>query len=300
MKKAFLAAGVLALFGLSLFAQPQRTTKLPEYPKPDLVVELWPDGAPNSNGITKEEYDYGDHVTNVTKPTLSIFLPDGPCNGLAIISCPGGGYVDVWDKTEGFSLAPWYNEMGIVYAVLKYRLPNGHREVPISDVHKAFRIMRERAAEYGFKWLGVQGNSAGGHLAAWSSTDYSDRVERPDFSVLFYPVITMDHSLTHRGSQHYLLGNNPSEALCAQYSAEKRVNADTPPAFLMHCTDDGLVPVSNSIKYYEALVKNNIKYSSMYIMPVGGHGWTDRQFEYRDAWMTALKTWLLDLPNVLK
>ena len=32
MKKAFLAAGVLALFGLSLFAQPQRTTKLPEYP----------------------------------------------------------------------------------------------------------------------------------------------------------------------------------------------------------------------------------------------------------------------------
>ena len=146
----------------------------------------------------------------------------------------------------------------------------------------------------------MQGNSAGGHLAAWSSTDYSDRVERPDFSVLFYPVITMDHSLTHRGSQHYLLGNNPSEALCAQYSAEKRVNADTPPAFLMHCTDDGLVPVSNSIKYYEALVKNNIKYSSMYIMPVGGHGWTDRQFEYRDAWMTALKTWLLELPNVLK
>ncbi|HCZ22347.1 MAG TPA: 1,4-beta-xylanase [Rikenellaceae bacterium] len=300
MKRIVLLACAVLAFGASAFAQPGRTMKMPDYPKPDLVVELWPDGAPNSNGITKEEFDYGNHVTNVTRPTLSIFLPKGPCNGLAIISCPGGGYVDVWDKTEGFSLAPWYNEMGIVYAVLKYRLPNGHKEVPISDVHKAFSIMRERASEYGFKWLGVQGNSAGGHLAAWASTDYSNKVERPDFSVLFYPVITMDSSFTHLGSQHYLLGDGASEELCAEYSAEKRVNSDTPPAFLMHCTDDNLVPVRNSLEYYEALVRNAVNYSSMYIMPVGGHGWTDRQFEYRDAWMTALKTWLLELPKVLK
>ena len=122
----------------ALHAQSQAAVS---YPVPDLVLELWPDGAPTDNGLSGDEIDYGNHVSNVTEPTLSLFLPEGECNGLAIISCPGGGYIDVWDKTEGYSLADWYNEMGIVYAVLKYRLPNGHREVPLDDVQKAMRMM---------------------------------------------------------------------------------------------------------------------------------------------------------------
>lgn len=269
------------------------------YPVPDKVILIWPDGAPTDNGLTGEEIDYGNHVSNVTVPTLSLFIPDGPCNGLAILSCPGGGYVDVWDKTEGYSLADWYNEMGIVYAVLKYRLPNGHREVPLDDVQQAMRILRGMAGEYGFKWLGVQGNSAGGHLASMASTHYVDSDTRPDFTVLYYPVITLEASRTHAGTRRYLLGPNPSQELVDSYSNEKCVSQDTPCAFIMHSSDDGLVPVSNSVSYYEALVEHGVKNCSMYIMPEGGHGWTDRQFHYRSAWMAALEAWLDKLPEVL-
>lgn len=293
---AILACLCMLSASAALHAQPQAAVS---YPVPDLVLELWPDGAPTDNGLSGDEIDYGNHVSNVTEPTLSLFLPEGECNGLAIISCPGGGYVDVWDKTEGYSLADWYNEMGIVYAVLKYRLPNGHREVPLDDVQKAMRMMRERASEYGFKWLGVQGNSAGGHLAAMASTHYVDAATRPDFTVLFYPVITLDASGTHSGTLHNLLGDNPSQDLVDSFSNEKCVTEDTPCAFLMHSSDDGLVPVSNSVSYYEALVGHGVENCSMYIMPEGGHGWTDREFHYRKAWMTALEAWLMKLPEVL-
>lgn len=306
MKRSF-AIIVALMVTVAASAQSQRVLRkvpnLPEYPKPDLVIDLWQSGAPSSNGIADEEFDYGNHVTNVTKPTLSIFLPEKPC-GLAIISCPGGGYVDVWDKTEGFTLADWYNEMGIVYAVLKYRLPNTHREVPLDDVQEALRIMRSRASEYGFKYLGVQGNSAGGHLAAMTSTHYTNAVNRPDFTVLFYPVITLDPSYTHRGTLEHLLGKDAPQDLIDQFSNEKCVTPDTPPAFLMHSTDDNVVPVRNSIEYYNALVKNGVKNASMCILPVGGHGWTDRgwiapQWEYRKTWTTALETWLGSLKEVL-
>jgi len=305
MKRVILSLSLLVLAATVSLAQPQRrrVENLPEYPKPDLVINLWTSGAPTSNGITREEFDYGNHVTDVTKPTLSIFLPEKP-NGLAIISCPGGGYVDVWDKTEGFSLADWYNEMGIVYAVLKYRLPNTHKEVPLDDVQEAMRIMRSHASEYGFKYLGIQGNSAGGHLAAMTSTHYTNAVNRPDFSVLFYPVITLDPSYTHRGTLEHLLGKDAPQALIDQFSNEKCVTPDTPPAFIMHSTDDNVVPVRNSIEYYSALVKNGVRNSSMCILPTGGHGWTDRgwkgaEWEYRKTWMTSLEVWLGQLKEFL-
>ena len=151
---------------------------LPQWPLPDLMFDLWPDGAPTSNGLTGEEVDYGNHVSNVTKPTLAVYLPEEP-NGLAILVCPGGGYVDVWDKTEGYFNSRWFTEQGIVYAVLKYRLPNGHPEVPLDDVHKAMRILWDHAEEYGFDKLGIAGCSAGGHLAATASTTSAKRYPKP-------------------------------------------------------------------------------------------------------------------------
>ena len=190
---------------------------LPQWPLPDLMFDLWPDGAPTSNGLTGEEIDYGNHVSNVTKPTLAVYLPEEP-NGLAILVCPGGGYVDVWDKTEGYFNSRWFTEQGIVYAVLKYRLPNGHPEVPLDDVHEAMRILWDHAEEYGFDKLGIAGCSAGGHLAATASTHFTKPEERPDFTILFYPVITMDPSFTHGGSMYYLLGREPSQALLDKYS----------------------------------------------------------------------------------
>ena len=286
MKKIILLFAALLLSGALALAQP--------YPQPDLMIDLWPDGAPTDNGLTGPEKDYGNHVSNVTKPTLGLYLPEKP-NGLALLVCPGGGYVDVWDKTEGYANSKWYTDQGIVYAVLKYRLPNGHSEVPLDDVHEAMRILWGLSDKYGFKKLGIAGCSAGGHLAATASTHYAKPVERPDFQILFYPVISLDPSITHAGSMYYLLGQNPPQALLDEYSNEKKVTSDTPPAFIMAKSDDRLVPCENRIRYYEALRANGVS-AALHIYPEGGHGWADHMdFIYRDAWMHDLQIWLSKL-----
>lgn len=288
MKPVFLTlslvlAGVLA-FGCT---GPQPAA----YPQPDLMFDLWPDGAPTDNGLTGEEIDYGNHVSNVTRPTLGVYLPAKP-NGLAILVCPGGGYVDVWDKTEGYFNSKWYTDQGIVYAVLKYRLPNAHPEVPLDDVHEAMRILQAHAGEYGFRKLGILGCSAGGHLAATAATHFTDPAERPDFQILFYPVISMDPAVTHAGSAFYLLGDSPTAEQLAYYSNEKQVGPDTPPAFIMANSDDDLVPCENSLRYYEALRANGVP-AALHVYPTGGHGWADHlDFPFRAAWMQDLRIWL--------
>ncbi|MBR5075559.1 MAG: alpha/beta hydrolase [Bacteroidales bacterium] len=298
MKKTILLLAAALQCGVLATAQPEGAGVLirPVYrfPQPDLLLDLWPDGAPTDNGLTGDEIDYGNHVSNVTKPTLAIFLPEIP-SGLAILVCPGGGYVDVWDKTEGYANSKWFTDQGIVYAVLKYRLPNGHCEVPLDDVHEAMHILRQYAERFGFRKLGIAGCSAGGHLAATASTHFAKPEERPDFQILFYPVITMDPSFTHGGSAYYLLGQNPSQELLDEYSNEKKVTPDTPPAFIMANSDDGLVPCENSIRYYEALRANGVP-AALHIYPVGGHGWADHtDFVYRDAWMNDLRIWLAQM-----
>ena len=272
--------------------------ELPQWPLPDVMFNLWPEGAPTDNGLTGEEIDYGNHVSNVTHPTLGVYLPENP-NGLAILVCPGGGYVDVWDKTEGYANSRWYTEQGIVYAVLKYRLPNGHPEVPLDDVHEAMRILWENAGEFGFEKLGIAGCSAGGHLAAMASTHFTKPEERPDFQILFYPVISLDPAITHAGSSFYLLGREPSQELLDKFSNEKQVTADTPPAFIMANSDDDLVPCENSLRYYEALRANKVP-AALHIYPEGGHGWADhKDFVYREAWMADLRIWLFELAGEL-
>lgn len=262
--------------------------------QPSETFDLWPNGAPTSNGLTGEEKVYPDHVSNVTHPTLEVYRP-AHANGQAILACPGGGYFDVWNGHEGRALAEWYNSQGIVYAVLKYRLPNFHKEVPLDDVQQAMRILRERSKEYGFEQLGIQGCSAGGHLAAMASTHYSSSDVRPDFQILFYPVITLDPEFTHGGTLHFLLGPNPGRELINAYSNEKQVTADTPPALILASSDDDLVPVRNSLVYYEALCRHGVS-ASMHLYPTGGHGWCWRDgFPYKDAYKREIADWLMQL-----
>lgn len=256
------------------------------------VYHLWPDGAPTSNGITDEEIANDKFVVNVTDPLLTVYVPEKPC-GLAVIACPGGSYLQVWQGTEGHNMAQWYNDLGVVYAVLKYRLPNGHKEVPLNDVHQAMKIMREHQDEFGFTKLGIQGCSAGGHLAATAATHYDGPLTRPDFQILFYPVASFNPAYTHMLSCTSLLGEEAQdEEIVKLYTNELQVTADTPPAFITHSTDDGLVPVKNSTAYYDALVANKVS-ATMLLFPVGGHGWFgNTQFPYRAAWLEALKVWL--------
>lgn len=260
-----------------------------------LTLNLWDGNAPTGNGyLPQDEQEYKDHYDHVATPTLTIYIPDSIC-GQAILGCPGGGYWDVWTGTEGHNLVEYFTEQGIVYGVLKYRLPNQHHQVPLEDAQQAMRLLRAKCEEIGVTRVGVMGFSAGGHLASTLATHYTHKAERPDFQVLFYPVITMDTAFTHMGSRINLLGDNPSEELETLYSNEKQVNRETPEAFIVASSDDGLVPVRNSIEYYNSLLANGVS-ATLHLYPTGGHGWCSHTwFAYREAWMWELAYWLKEL-----
>jgi len=289
-KRILIFGGVLSLF-LSVNMSAQK------------VVKLWDGNPPTSNELTEpEKYEKsGGWFTNVSVPELNIYLPDKSNNtGMAVIICPGGGYAGLAYEHEGTQFAQWLNEQGIAGIILKYRMPNKHKEVPLYDAQQAIRYMRTHAAEMGIKpdKIGIAGFSAGGHLAATASTHYSVTgvSTRPDFSILFYPVITMEVS-THGGSKLNLLGDNPSVADVHTFSNEKQVNVNTPPAILLLSDDDGAVPPTNSIAYYDALKKNNIP-ATMYIFPEGEHGWGMREnFKYHTQMLTLLGMWLKDIES---
>lgn len=263
------------------------------YAQNPIELPLWPDGAPNTNGLTGTQEDLnGGLVANVVTPSITVYRPSCP-NGMAIIMCPGGGYARLAMAHEGYDMAPWLNAQGITYIVLKYRMPNGHREVPLSDAEQAIRLVRQHAAEWNVNpaRVGIMGASAGGHLAASLATLYGSDETRPDFQILFYPVITMGAD-THQGSRNNLLGENPSDELVRDYSLENRVTSSTPQAFIMLSTDDTSVPPVNSINYYMALVKQKVP-ATLHAYPVGGHGWGFRDdFSYKCQWTGELEKWL--------
>ena len=256
--------------------------------KEPIVINLWSDGAPNDNGM-RAQAEGG--ALYVAEPTLTIF-PAEHGNGLAIVACPGGAYWGLAMEHEGTAMADWMNRMGITYAVLRYRMPNGNNEVPLSDAQQALRIMRQHATEWNIQKLGIMGSSAGGHLASTAATHFTDATTRPDFQILFYPVITMEPTFTHMGSHDNLLGKSPDKTLETKYSNEKQVKSDTPPAFILHCTDDDVVPVENSVAYYSALVKHGVS-ASLHIYPTGGHGWGyNDSYTFKRQWTGELEKWL--------
>ena len=227
-----------------------------------------------------------------TEATLTIYPAQKP-NGQAIIACPGGGYAGIATTHEGHDMAAWFNSQGITYAVLHYRMPYGNHEIPLSDAHQAIRYMRKHAAQWNIHQLGIMGFSAGGHLASTAATHFDEKT-RPDFQILFYPVITMG-DYTHQGSRNLLLGKNPSEELVKLYSNELQVNEQTPPAFIIHSSDDKAVPVQNTINYYLELCKHGIP-ASVHFYPMGGHGWGyNDSFPYKLQWKNEMEKWLREL-----
>ena len=227
-----------------------------------------------------------------TEATLTIYPAKKP-NGQAIIACPGGGYAGVATTHEGHDMATWFNTQGITYAVLHYRMPYGKHEIPLSDAHQAIRYMRKNAEQFGFNQLGIMGSSAGGHLASTAATHFTAET-RPDFQILFYPVVTMSE-YTHQGSKDNLLGKNPSEELVKLYSNELQVTEQTPPAFIMHSSDDTVVPVQNTLDYYLSLCKHGVP-ASVHFYPIGGHGWGyNESFPYKAQWKDEMEKWLREI-----
>jgi acetyl esterase/lipase len=233
------------------------------------VVKLW-DVYPPDENVKQESLD-----SSAVNPEITVYLPASSVNKRkAVIICPGGGYSHLAIDHEGRQVAKWLNEQGYAGIVLKYRLPNKkYKTIPLEDVQNTFRYVRSKAEEWNIDQVGVAGSSAGGHLAATASTLYKDNITRPDFTILFYPVITANRESRHGGSYISLLGENP-------------------PAILLLSDDDRGVLPENSILYYQALKRNNIP-AAMYIFPTGGHGWGMRDtFKYQNEMRILLKNWL--------
>lgn len=251
---------------------------------------LWDENPADTSAVKTAAIRSNDFTRD---PAITVYLPKSP-NGKAIIMCPGGGYG--WQATghEGHDMAEWFNHQGITYVVLKYRLPQGDHTLPLADAEQAVRLVRAHAGEWGVNpaAVGIMGASAGGHLATTLATHYSSTETRPDFQVLFYPVVTMDPAYTHMGSRENLLGKTPSKELEKAFSNELQVTPDTPRAFIMLSSDDTVVPVANSLNYYQALLANGVR-AAMHAYPEGGHGWGYGEgFTYKHLWKEELEKWL--------
>jgi acetyl esterase/lipase len=226
-----------------------------------------------------------DASTNPTDvPTLS-FYPAENGDGSAILICPGGGYGHVAADVEGDPIAAWLNSINISAAVLRYRIaPRFRHPAPLQDASRGLRMLRARANELHLDphRIGIQGFSAGGHLAATLSTHFdagnassSDPIERvssrPDLAILCYPVITFVESAVHVGSRKNLLGDVKDPELFRDLSLEKKVSPETPPTFLFHTIDDPGVKVENSLLYAAALRDHRIPHE-MHLYEHGPHG----------------------------
>jgi len=236
-------------------------------------IVLWHGGAPGAVG--NETIDI---------PTLTPYLPPrDKMTGAAIIVCPGGGYTHLADH-EGGLVAEWLNSLGVTAFVLKYRLgPRYHHPAPMQDAARAIRIVRARAAEWGLdpQRIGILGFSAGGHLASTAGTHFdsgnpnaADAIERvsskPNIMILIYPVITM-RDKTHAGSRKNLLGDDPAPALVTLLSNDEQVTKETPPAFLVHTSNDDAVPVENSLLFVNALRRASVPFE-FHLYERGPHG----------------------------
>lgn len=281
--------------------------------KAQQVIPLYEQSIPGS----KQAVDYKEvatpgtdgviRISKVSRPTLTVYKPTGTAHAhTAVIICPGGGYSILAFNLEGTLIAKRLASWGITAFVLKYRLPSDkimeNKSIgPLMDAQQAIALVRAEAR----KWdidptkVGIMGFSAGGHLAASLSTLYTKQVInnpdhiplRPDFSILGYPVISMQASITHQGSKNNLLGTHPTEDLVNEFSCELNVTDNTPPAFIVLANDDGGVPPANSLRYVEALQQHKIPVE-LHMYQNGGHGFGGHNKHSPDDWMQRLRHWL--------
>ena len=235
----------LSLFAGALFWIFPATAQIPE------AQPLYPQGAPDNNGLPADKAVYAEsHAEKIAEADYMLFRADpSKATGQAVVICPGGAYLGVAYTHEGIQVAQWMNERGITALMLRYRMPNGHHDIP----------------------------------------------QRPDFSILIYPVITMDERYTHKVSREELIGRDAPIELVDRYSNEKQVSDRTPVTFLALSDDDGGVPPVNSTMYYEALKAHGVP-AELHVYPSGGHGWGWLEtFKYHDELRTSLDRWLKEI-----
>lgn len=271
------------------------------------VIPLYEKGIPNSKKPPVdyvETTDSNGMIRKVSMPSLTAYLPKKP-NGTAVIIAPGGGYFVLAQET-GVELAKAFNEAGITAFMLKYRLPSDDIMVnksigPLQDAQTAIKLLRENAKMWNINpnKLGMVGLSAGGHLVSTTGTQL-DRIVidnqektnlRPDFMILLYPVIVYDASIPR--TRENLIGKTPTPELLNLYSTDKHVTANTPPTFLVHAVDDDVIPVKNSLAFFNALLNSKVK-TEMHILQSGEHGFGISDLKSKDQWFQLCKSWMAE------
>jgi acetyl esterase/lipase len=292
MRIAAIGLGLCLAFGLG-------SAEGADAPAPR-TLDLWPGTPPGEVGkVGEEKSEEKDGITrvyNVSKPTLTVFRP-GPekDTGASVVICPGGGYSILATSHEGDDVARWLNTIGVTGIVLKYRVPRRQGtpdDFPppqaLMDAQRALGLVRSKAAELGIdpKRIGLLGFSAGGHLAAWASTnsekrsyepvDTADEVDcRPDFTVLIYPA--------------YLLKGKGWTG--PDLADEIRADKQAPPAFLAHAGNDP-VTVESSVRYHLALRHAGVP-SELHVYASGGHGFGMKPMDKPIAeWPRRLEEWM--------
>jgi acetyl esterase/lipase len=282
-------------------------TTVPTIAAEPLVVELWPGKAPLDVGIKGQETSRIHQspivgptklVTNVTKPTLTIYQPSRDKNtATAMVICPGGGYWDLYWELEGEEVAAWLNSLGMTGIILKYRCPRRPGDIkgepplgPQLDAQRAVSLVRSRSAEWGIdpKRIGMVGFSAGGHLALATATNFARRLYepidavdqvicRPDFAVLCYSGYLKDKD---------------KDAIAPGI----HIPADTPPIFLAHASDDN-VGYGGSISEHSAIMYLALKRAGvpaeLHIFATGDHDFGVRQNgRLPSSWPQLCVNWL--------
>ncbi len=258
-------------------------------------VKIWSNSnSPVSNGLsgTERVAENGD-LTNVTDAELIFFKANGKTNrNQAVLICPSGEY-SLLRMEESAEFARWFASQGITAAILKYRLPNRNKNVPIQDAGEAMDIMRKNADLLGYSKdnVGMVGLGAGGNLVAAAST-LADNSKKPNFAILFYAPTSAKEGVASKKSIDNFLGETRSSFETEFFSFENRVSDATPPTILFHSADDSVVSAANSAVYFQALQKNKVK-SAMYAFPRGGHGWgMQSTFDYLPIWQAMLLDWI--------
>jgi acetyl esterase/lipase len=268
-----------------------------------LVIDLWPGKPPGELPVRGAEktfihtsplYGTNSLITNVTKPTLTVYLPPRDRNtGTAMVICPGGGYWDLYWVLEGEQVAAWLNSQGMAGIILKYRVPRPpdvpESETPVGpqlDAQRAVSTVRSRAEEWGInpRRIGIIGFSAGGHLALATATGFARRTYepidsidqvscRPDFAVLCYGG--------------YLKARDRDEIWPGLH-----IPPDTPPVMLVHASDDTMSRSDQSVIAYLALSRAGIPVE-MHIYATGEHDFGVRQDDrLPSSWPQLCVSWL--------
>ncbi|MBQ6651785.1 MAG: alpha/beta hydrolase [Prevotella sp.] len=257
---------------VSLFASAQRT----------FDVDLW-NGSPRV--ASNDDQD---------QAMLRVFLPEAKrATGRAIVICPGGSYRGLAIDHEGYDWGPFLATQGIAAIVLKYRMPHGNCQVPISDAEQAMRLVRANAENWNISAndVGIMGFSAGGHLASTLAT-HSKGDARPDFQILFYPVISMQPGYTHKESHDNFLGSYTTKSEERNFSNDLQVSRNTPRALIILSDDDDVVEPNNGVNYYTELYRHDVP-ASLYVYPSGGHGYGIKPtFRFHIEMLLNIKAWL--------